>query len=74
MGRLHYRIANRNYILINQFVANVNKKKVTDAIVKFECIVQGLEMLRGSFWTPTFLSVKILVPEDRIIEYNKINL
>ena len=73
---IQYTIAGKNYVLIEfPMLPNIDGKKFDEEVKRLDIVFQGLIILRyGWLFNRDILSMKLLVPENKLIEFNNLKL
>lgn len=60
------------YLLIELFVSAPERKKYEKLMKEFSGIYQGVkEINKGGLFTDGYLILKVLIPENKVVEFNK---
>lgn len=74
MEELIVEINDTKYLLVDELVVGTGDK-LKKKIKKFDCIFQGIKDVNdGGFWNKAHAVVTVLVPLDKIMEYNNSEL
>lgn len=69
-GNIQYTIRGVNYVLIQEcFASKEAATKLSKKVKKFNCICQSAKVER-MYFRPNIVYANILVPENKILEYN----
>lgn len=69
-----YEINGIKYVLIEIMFTSKNVKRATELCEKYDAIYQGVSKIdRGGLFSNAYAVIKVLVPEQNIIAFNKDN-
>jgi hypothetical protein len=62
------------YLCVDEIYTNSNNKRLKIKLKKYEAIEQGVKDAHISFWSHSYIVVRVLVPEKNIVAYNNDSL